>query len=70
MVDALIVILDKFTIKKSRKYFIKTKTFIVLQNLLRSVREKLRVDKKILVNEKNFSCVRKKILLVKRILVV
>ena len=47
-----ITILDNFTIKKSRKYSIETKTFIVLQNLFGSVREKLQVEKKILVNEK------------------
>ena len=49
LVDALIAILDNFTIKKSRKYFIETKTFIVLQNLFGSVREKLVVRKRILV---------------------
>ena len=60
-VHLVIANLDNFTIKKSRKYFIETKTFIkisiIFKNLFKSIREKLKVD------QKNF-VVREKILVV------
>ena len=56
-INMVLVILDNFTLQNKRKYFTETKPLIkipiVFKNLLKSIREKLRVEKKL-------TCVSKK----------
>ena len=67
LVNALITILDNFTIKKSRKYFRETKLSIKIPivfkkthfEVLEKYSEVLKKLKKINLCKKNFSCVRK-----------
>ena len=53
LVNALIAILDNFTIKKSRKYFIEMKTFFMISLILQKFFEKS-VREKIKSLQKNF----------------
>ena len=57
LINVVLAILDNFSLQKKRKYLRETKTLIkipiVLKNLVKSVREKLRVEKKLTCVSKN-----------------